>query len=210
MSNPANFSTTFEVDNETTPEKLEQIYDICLDLADLHSQKVLKGEESEYETVMAFLECAQKVIISQAARHKAEGHWWKQMRTYSGKLISICDKFSKQIKGTEITNTVLDRLLPNLVISLCLFQYDLEFIATTIQPVMGLVSQLNQLPNFGTEQKVSKVTEIVESPHPYNNSARETHWVRIPGAKKFKLIFDPECKTENQYDYLELWLDEEK
>jgi hypothetical protein len=62
----------------------------------------------------------------------------------------------------------------------------------------------------GAKTSTKIVNDVVESPHPYRNSAKETQWVRIPGARKFKLTFDPQFKTESSYDYLELWLDENK
>lgn len=139
---------------------------------------------------MNFLMPAQKVLLSQAARHQSEGHWWGLMQSYTAKLIKICVNLSKKITGPEVTGTIIDQLLPNLVISMCLFKLDLSFISATIQPVMSLVNQFNSLNIAGTESHTRKVTEIVESPHNYANAARETHWVRVPGAQKFKLTFD--------------------
>ncbi|CAG9334942.1 unnamed protein product [Blepharisma stoltei] len=46
---------------------------------------------------------------------------------------------------------------------------------------------------------------VIESPHPYNNSTDLDECISIPGADKLKIVFDPQCKTENGCDPLRFY-----
>jgi hypothetical protein len=61
-----------------------------------------------------------------------------------------------------------------------------------------------------TKLETTTVTEEIESPHPYENGANVEHKVIIEGATKYKLIFDPQCHSEETYDYLDMFTDEAK
>jgi hypothetical protein len=66
------------------------------------------------------------------------------------------------------------------------------------------------LKSSGAAKKELKtVSETVESEHPYPNGCKVTHRIAIEGATRYKLTFDERCSTEEAYDYLELFFDEE-
>jgi hypothetical protein len=53
-----------------------------------------------------------------------------------------------------------------------------------------------------SEPVVLKTWEL-ESRHKYDNNSRIDEKFECPGAKAFKVEFDPQCETEKRYDYLE-------
>ena len=47
----------------------------------------------------------------------------------------------------------------------------------------------------------------LESPHPYRDNTDEVYEISIPGASELVVIFDPQTKTEANYDYLRFFKD---
>ena len=84
-------------------------------------------------------------------------------------------------------------------------------ITSMLKPIMSfsqLIAGL-KLSSSGTK-KITKVSEIVESDHPYANASNTTKIVRVEGATKYRLTFDPQCNSEATYDYLDVYTDEAK
>jgi hypothetical protein len=71
----------------------------------------------------------------------------------------------------DVKGTILDVLLPNLLMSLCMFRFNLQFIVNTIDPIMKLMKRLNSLKVPGARVKQSTMRESYESDHPYPNDA---------------------------------------
>jgi hypothetical protein len=54
----------------------------------------------------------------------------------------------------------------------------------------------------------SKTSQIIESPHPYNHNM-DTYWVvEVEGATSYTVTFDPQTKTERNYDYVRIYKDD--
>ena len=86
----------------------------------------------------------------------------------------------------------------------------LDFLAKILPSLQNTMGSLSQ---FKLREPVltigsAIVHECYESPHNYPDGANWTHLIKIPQAKRYILTFDPQCKTENGCDYLELWTDE--
>ena len=51
---------------------------------------------------------------------------------------------------------------------------------------------------------------VMESDHPYQNDADDMKPLELPGHESMLVWFDPQTKTEDDYDYLTFWHDEGK
>ena len=60
-----------------------------------------------------------------------------------------------------------------------------------------------------TTGSVSQKSQSFESEHPYPNSHDMSAEIRFPGAKKMIFTFDPRCRSENNYDYLQFCRDKD-
>ncbi|KDO19324.1 hypothetical protein SPRG_15526 [Saprolegnia parasitica CBS 223.65] len=59
-----------------------------------------------------------------------------------------------------------------------------------------------------SQTTTAKVTKTIESPHDYQNNMHTLTDVRVPGATKLTITFDPACRTEPGYDYVTFYTDE--
>eukprot|EP00937_MAST-01D_sp_MAST-1D-sp2_P000642 g642.t1 len=58
---------------------------------------------------------------------------------------------------------------------------------------------------FAASSSKSGVEVVLESKHPYDNSADYVEAVEIPGATALKVEFDPRCRTESGYDHVRFY-----
>jgi hypothetical protein len=58
MTNPHNFSATFETDDPEAPERIQKVIDICLDIAFEVSKDIIEGRPNENAVVLTFLQQA--------------------------------------------------------------------------------------------------------------------------------------------------------
>ncbi|CAM9310834.1 unnamed protein product [Chrysoparadoxa australica] len=63
------------------------------------------------------------------------------------------------------------------------------------------------LPLIMLQHKVGHRKEILESGHPYPDNQRRVWEVEIPGAISYSVTFDPQTKTEKNYDYCKILKD---
>lgn len=56
-------------------------------------------------------------------------------------------------------------------------------------------------------QEIKTVTEVVESPHPYEANTDGYWTVSIPGASHITITFDPETETEGEFAYVTIFKD---
>jgi hypothetical protein len=61
----------------------------------------------------------------------------------------------------------------------------------------------------GSTTSLRSKTITYESPHPYENNTDKSEEIRIPGAKRMVITFDPLCKSEANYDYLQFAKDKD-
>ena len=212
LGTPAYFSQAFQDEHEEITAMLAKVFDDCLDLAKSYSMAVLDGQEAAEKdrAILAFLETGQKVLLSQAARNTKTGKFADVLLKYTKKVLSVSQDLVKKITTKDQTGTILDILLPNLVFTLSVIPLKLDFLVEVMAPIRGLMDALNKIPMEESKSVFRTFSDTVESGHEYENNADVTHEVRFPGARVFKLKFDPQCNTESGYDYLECWLDEGK
>jgi len=59
-------------------------------------------------------------------------------------------------------------------------------------------------PKYLPKTTTTDVELVFESSHPYADNTDKTETVEIPGAESITLTFDPQCKTENNCDYVRI------
>jgi hypothetical protein len=74
-----------------------------------------------------------------------------------------------------------------------------KVIKAAIQPTPANTVMMNE--------KVEMKALVFESSHPYADNMDVVTPVKVPGAKRFIISFDPETRTENNCDYLEFYTD---
>jgi len=70
---------------------------------------------------------------------------------------------------------------------------------------------MRNVVNTLSKQSAQIKTEmVIETNHPYDNSMDKTWEVNIPNATQLVLTFDSQCKSEQNYDYLQIYLNQER
>ena len=215
MSVPVNLSAAFTLEPPETPEKVEKLLELLLDICAEYSLATINGsfiKDNSY--YLKFLNSAQKVLLSKAARNNFKGTWQQLLIKYTQKVFNTTQKLLDKLKVGDQDpeergkRTVLESLVSTLILSLCLSQPDLEFLTSLIQPLMNIVNAMNSLTSqTPTLKNTTRVTqETYESSHP--PQANDSRLVSVPNAFKYILRFDPQCKLEG--GSLELWLEQDK
>ena len=70
------------------------------------------------------------------------------------------------------------------------------------RPPMPCEVEITQPPTTPLERVM-----VLESPHPYRDNTDEVFEISIPGAVELIISFDPQSKTEANYDYLRFYKD---
>ena len=225
MSTPMTLSPALSVESDENLSKVSLLLNTLLDICKEQAYKKLSGSTStEFSLMLRLLKASQKVLFSKAARNKAEPRWEKLVGDYAGRMLAIGEELLAKVrelcpegfftKETESQGrgTLIEYLLSSLLLSLTVMKPTKDLVAKLMPGLMRMAQFLNNFTSEAPEiQRGNKViTEIYESEHPYPNSARLSHVIQIPGAKRYTLLFDPSFRTEKNYDYLELWLDMEK
>lgn len=80
-------------------------------------------------------------------------------------------------------------------------------LGTSLSRLVGKVDPKQQ--EFETES-ISMITKVEtwESAHEYDNNLHSTTELRIPGAIRMVITFDPKTRTENNYDYVTFYKDQ--
>jgi hypothetical protein len=216
MSLAVNLSPVFDL-SETSIPKIQDFTTLLLEKAQTACLKKLAGEEVQ-EDYLDLLTAVTNVLLSKLA--KAE-----KTETTTSLYIDFLDKVMRtgevvlqelklnQAEGkARLKDSLLDRVCSTALLSVSLAKPDLKLTTRFITQLLRFQDCLSQIDadKAVLTQTVKQETEVYESEHPYPNSANLTHTVQIPGAKKYTLTFDAQCKTENNYDYLELWTDSTK
>ena len=74
----------------------------------------------------------------------------------------------------------------------------------SIKDAEGMTPLLCACPFF------PKQAMVVETTHPYDNDMDEFWDVSFPGATSVTIVFDSQCATEEEYDYLQFYTDRSK
>ena len=206
--------------NEDHISQIKKFYTNLINKAHKVSVAGIKGEQVKVSS-LKLLSSAQAALFSQAAKQKFDD---KHMEIISDYTLHYLRSALQTLKETQqvlkdspsdeaiqtasssIIGSILDELLNSMVLT--------PLKASTISDVLPLISEISVCFSGIPAGKsilsmgIGIMEEVYESPHNYPDSANLKHIVRIPAAIKYTLIFDPQCKTENGCDYLELWLDE--
>jgi hypothetical protein len=88
------------------------------------------------------------------------------------------------------TNTKLFSPAGGRMISLKVLESDLQVdLETSLRTLKAL-------------QQITPKQITFESPHPYPNNSDVVHKISFPGASRLEIVFDPQCKTEKNCDYV--------
>lgn len=223
MASPANLYPALELINEDYHTTIVKYLSLVADRAVKVSIKIIDGKESS-TGIIQLLEISQLVLISQAAKANYQGKWQDILVNYSIKIIQSSDDILRHITEKHkiglvdndlierINKTILKNLLEGLIYSLMLSKLSLDFLSKILPLLQNLIASLavflSSPPKLTAGAGIR--TEWYESSHNYDNSMDVTHLVKIPQARKYTLLFDTQCKTENGCDYLELWTDDTK
>ncbi|CAG9330099.1 unnamed protein product [Blepharisma stoltei] len=224
MARPDKLFPALELINDESQHLVETYFKYLIELSSEISKKLVKGEETSVG-ILKLLETSQIALFGQAAKSNFKGKWQEILTNYSLSVFQNCEKVLRVVKAKEkgsilsdeltnaISKTILADLLETLLYMLPLTRMSLDFLAK-ILPVLQSITI--SLQHFGSKPKilnkgwVTVTTDPYESSHNYNNNLDITHTVKIPGARKYYLVFDPQCKTEKIADCLELWKDDKK
>ena len=211
----SNLSQAFAVEDEAAAAKVASILENVLDLVAEESLKRMKNPDNKANSSpwIKFLSNAQKIVFSQAARASYMGPWLTILQNYVIKSLNIATSLVHKIDGEcVVEGTFLDIILPNLILALNLVKFSLPMVISIVEPVLSFSVLLKNLKvDTGCgKATTTQVSEVFESEHPYIGGTHMTQKVAIEGATSYTLKFDPQCSSESTYDYLDLFLDEEK
>ncbi|CAK4333553.1 unnamed protein product, partial [Aphanomyces euteiches] len=88
-----------------------------------------------------------------------------------------------------------------------------EKVCNLLSEFLKLVGHYNKI-NFEVRESLidsshtTKVIKQMESPHEYQNNMHVLNELRIPGATKLSITFDPRSSTEYGYDYVTFFKDD--
>lgn len=213
MSIPVNLSAAFSLELPETAEKVEKLLELLLDICSEQSHMILSGipcPDSSY--YLKFLNSAQKVLLSKAARYDFKGQWQVLLIKYTQKLFYTTQQLVDRLKGMEPyaeergRKTILESLISNLLLSLCLSQTTTESLSLLVQPLMNIINTMSSIgvkdPNQA-KRKSAISTQSYESSHPYT-SHNESKTIKLNNSAKYTLRFDPQFSIRTGTDVLEI------
>jgi hypothetical protein len=223
MADPESIYPSFSIESEENSNNIEKYLKLLIEISTDESRKILKGEQAS-AGLITLLQSSQKAFLSQGAKVEFKGRCQSMLLNYTQELLTggtiILNQLNSMLKDPIITPEMLKRVkgtliyavIPNLLHSLIICKLNLDFVTTLLPNLQAFMASLSNVeaPTPVLSNGMGIVTEIYESDHPYPDSADFKHLVKVPNAKRYHLTFDPQFKTENGCDYLELWLDELK
>ncbi|CAG9330089.1 unnamed protein product [Blepharisma stoltei] len=224
MAQPEKLFPALELINDESQHLVETYFKYLIELSSEISKKLVRGEETSIG-VLKLLETSQIVLFGQAAKSNFKGKWQEILMNYSLSVFQKCEEVFHIVKAKEkgstlsdeLTNTlrktILADLLETLLYMLVLTRMSLDFLAKILLVLQSITTSLQHFdpkPKILNKCWTLAVGDAFESSHKYQTDYFITHKVKIPGARKYYLVFDPKCKTERYQDYLELWEDDNK
>ena len=209
------------LNSDEDEETVKKLYTLLIDLSEEVSVKSLSSDQSNSSIVKLF-ESVQSALLAQSCKSLFKDRWESILKHYISHFLSSCERVASVVVNDysckeipentlkSIENSMISRPLMYLLDSLILSPLTLDLIALVLPRVKNLFKSLSSIPTPPSQLVLGLgiIESVYESPHNYPDSANLTHTVKTPGALKYNLTFDPQCKTENGCDYLELWLDE--
>ncbi|CAG9317539.1 unnamed protein product [Blepharisma stoltei] len=223
MASPEVLFPALELINDEYAATIEKYLFFLCDLAASHSIKLIDGTETTVG-IIKLLESSQIVLIAQAAKANFQGKWQDILVSYSIKVCQASDDVLKHVSEKhkvgllpdnlveKINKTIVKNVLEGLLFSLMLSKLGLDFLSKIMPLLQNIIASLAFFMSTPPKLTLGSgiVTTIYESSHNYDNNLDLTYLVKTPQAKKYTLVFDPQCRTENGCDYLILYTDESK
>ena len=220
MSRPDKVFPALQNLNEEYLVFVKKFYRLLIDASAAVSHDILQGKPTDSSSVR-LLETVQIAMFAQAAKVEFKGSWSSVISDYSSYYLNSCisilqsntllyDSELKPEMLLKINETLMSNLLDELLNSLVLSSMELSLIAELLPLVTEIAhwfSKISTAPSV-LSLGIGLVEEVYESPHNYLDNSQLTHLIKVPSAIKYTLVFDPQCKTENGCDYLQLFLDE--
>ncbi|CAG9330078.1 unnamed protein product [Blepharisma stoltei] len=224
MARPDKLFPALELINDESQHLVETYFKYLIELSSEISKKLVRGEETSVG-ILKLLETSQIALFGQAAKSNFKGKWQEILMNYSLSVFQNCEEVLHIVKAKEkgsslsdaltntIRKTILADLLETLLYMLSLTRMSLDFLAKILPVLQSITTSLQHFdpkPKILNKGWALAAGDAYESSHNYDNSLDITHTVKINGARKYYLVFDPQCKTEKNCDYLELWKDDKK
>ena len=200
-------------------ECVMRLYRLLIHSSEVISSEILQGRSSNTSSIR-LLETVQIALFSQASKAGLTDTWSLIIRDYSSRFLESCisvlnsnsffsESQIQQETLAKVSQTILSNHLLGLLNSLSLFSMDLQLISQTLPLVSEIFQRFSSIQTVppAIANGVQVYEQVYESDHNYPDNANFTHLVEIPGATSYTLEFDPRFKTENNCDYLQLWLD---
>ena len=221
MARPDKVFPALEISGDNSVETIKKFYSLLLEICTENSKLVISGENPN-NSVIKLLETTQAAMLAQAAKYLFKDNWNLIIIDYSKSFLNACilviEHLSQLYTNGEVPekvlenveNTIISRILDELLSALVLSPLELSLISEILPLVTKISNELSKIAAVPSALSlgIGIVEEIYESPHNYLDNSQLKQIIRVPNAVKYTLIFDPQCKTENGCDYLELWLDE--
>ena len=223
MSRADKLFPALQVTDESSKATVENYFKMLIDISTEVSKEVVEGK-SPNTSVISLLESTQTAMLAQAGRASFLENWKTLVIDYSKHYLTACIGITQHLNSLYKTGAVPDQVISNLGSTLISRLFDELLSALVLSPMdLGLISEVLPLLNIITSElsKISApapvlnmgigvISDVYESPHNYLDGSELNHTIRVPNAMKYTLEFDPQCRTENGCDYLELWTDETK
>ncbi|CAG9327548.1 unnamed protein product [Blepharisma stoltei] len=223
MKKPEKLFSALELVGEDQEILIRKFIDLLIEFAAQESIKAIQGKQYDI-SLIKLLETAQTAIFSQAAKSIFSSKWLGILSLYSLSFFKATSEIIKTIlelyPNGEIPDefyikskdTMINQTLEIFLHLLMVTKSDINFLSKILSEIQTLIWTLHRFPAkppiLNTEPKA--FSQIFESEHNYKDNMNTEYLIQFPRAKKYTLIFDPQCKTENSCDYLELWTEKEK
>jgi hypothetical protein len=218
MSVTVNLAPVFSLTEHAVP-KIKHFTSLLISKCKEACFMKLRGEDTTDE-VMTLLSTVTHVLLTKLAKLPKSGFTTDLYTGFVQEVLHSCLEVLQELQNApdqqaakaRLKSTMVDSVCTTVLLSVSLAKPDLHLVTNIIDQLQHFLEILNQIES--EKAVVSKttqlITEVYESEHPYPNSAALTHTVRVPGATRYTLKFDSQCKTESNYDFLELWTDHTK
>ena len=208
------------INTESDEIKIQDFYSVLIELAEEASINSIRLEEFN-PAILKLFESVQSAILAQSAKVLFKDKWEAILKHYIESYLKACERICEFILkkfGGElihedtlkaVAETIVARPLQSLLDSVILSTLSLNLVSIVLPVVTKIFQTIAgiQAPPSRFIHGFGLVESVYESPHNYADNSNLTHTIEIPGATKYLLTFDPQCKTENGCDYLELFLD---
>lgn len=186
------------------------------DMATVQSVAYLKGSGRVDEGVFSVLYMALSLLLTKLGKQEGLGDVCVEVMKRAEEVVRVLWEVSGGKPADDLVfrakRTIAGAHLMTMLRGMSLLRFSADFSSTLILQSLRLSSLLSSFSSGKPESLlgISTVNQVFESAHPYPDNADMDYRVEVPGAVFYTLEFDPQCKSERNFDYLELWADEEK